>query len=812
MARPVRSLKAKYSAVDRARLSFRRLFARRPWPLEKPVVVQFPVNDICDSKCQMCNIWQQHLDTQISVDEVRRVLADDLFSEVRSVGINGGEPTLRQDLAEIAGAIAETLPSVTRISLITNALQPARAIRRITEIRERLAGTGVSLDVMVSLDGVGAVHDLVRGMPGNFRSAVEVLDHLLSLRDGTAVRVGCTIIHANAMHLHKVLDFCRRRGVYVKFRLGVPHRRLYNLTPPAPKTIGKRSWIDTRPFSLSSAERWEVGQFLLSLCREYEPSAQQRLFYRSLVGQLVHGKARKAGCDWQHRGVTLGSRGDLMYCAVQSNALGDARKTSAGELYVAHQAHLEDIVSSKCDDCAHDYMGMPGGAQQWRLVAENIAARIGMDARRPGTIPGRRLLVAVRKRLRARRFREARRALAIARPHQARTGGGTGPVVICGWYGTETLGDIGIAASIVRCIRQEGYGGPIAIASLDPVLTAISVETTADLAECQVVSLDEARRLLPASQALVFGGGPLMAIGEMAEMEDLFLRARDLGIPRIVGGCGVGPLGGKEYRAAIASLLQSATARIFRDQASRSAASALGVDVSGDRVSEDPAFAWVRALAPVAQSPRSGPTLALALRDWPYDQYAPGLSPSEAEAIARRFEREVAAALKSLIAAVPGLRILPLPFCTHDVGGDDRRLYWRLLFEHPDLRPAVDTSAMHAALPAERYVALLREADALLAMRFHSIVFGAALGLPTVPLDYTRGGKSAALAQDLGLTAIPVDRVDAKDLSGRIHAALQQGRAPRSPGTVPFADAFHDAWREATSSAARPGVAPMEPG
>ena len=28
----------------------------RPWPMEFPVVVQFPINDIYDSKCQIYNI------------------------------------------------------------------------------------------------------------------------------------------------------------------------------------------------------------------------------------------------------------------------------------------------------------------------------------------------------------------------------------------------------------------------------------------------------------------------------------------------------------------------------------------------------------------------------------------------------------------------------------------------------------------------------------------------------------------------------------------------------------------------------------
>ena len=80
-------------------LDFCATFRNKPWPLEKPVVLQFPVNDICDARCRMCHVWQQKLGKQISCDELQRVLKNPLFFEIRYVGINGGEPTLRNDLA-----------------------------------------------------------------------------------------------------------------------------------------------------------------------------------------------------------------------------------------------------------------------------------------------------------------------------------------------------------------------------------------------------------------------------------------------------------------------------------------------------------------------------------------------------------------------------------------------------------------------------------------------------------------------------------------------------------------------------------------
>ena len=62
--------------------------------IEKPVALQIPINDICNSKCVMCDIWKnKDEDTDFSLDEFKNGLSDDLFSQVTSIGINGGEPT-----------------------------------------------------------------------------------------------------------------------------------------------------------------------------------------------------------------------------------------------------------------------------------------------------------------------------------------------------------------------------------------------------------------------------------------------------------------------------------------------------------------------------------------------------------------------------------------------------------------------------------------------------------------------------------------------------------------------------------------------
>lgn len=774
------------------------VFRRKPWPSEFPVVVQFPVNDICDSKCQMCGIWQQKLDEQITVEQARHVFSSSLFRNVRAVGLNGGEPTLRDDLAELGEMLFLTLPKLKSVSLITNGLHAERAIERIEALYRAVLRLGGHLDVMVSLDGVGDVHDRVRGVQSNFDKAVKVLDKIRRSCPKASVRVGCTVIRDNVSGLHALLDFCRRRGVYVKFRLGVPNRRLYNLNSPGPKTIGKRSWLDTRPFELGAAERWQFGQFLLGLAEHYEPSLQQRQFYRSLSAQVTYGMPRSAGCDWQHRGVTLSSRGELLYCAVQSDTLGDARTSDAKALYFGGRKHLEQIIETKCSSCAHDYVGPPGGRRQLAIVLDEALKSLGTSTRDVLDSPALQLMVRAKKTfIEPLSFAQARaRALteAPARPAPSRRTA----ILICGWYGTETLGDKAILAAQISLIRKHIPRAEIVIASLDVTCTEVTIAQMPELEHCRVIDAHSAADSVGMYAGVIFGGGPIMAVREIALMEAIFKRAAEYGIPRVLAGCGVGPMGSAPVNRSIRGLLRSATHRIYRDVASSALAERIAGNVDGCAViAEDPAHLWVRSNRTSAPRDKQAMILGLSLRDWPFRQYARHLKRDEAANIRVHCEKQIAGAIEALIAQHPQLTILPIPFCTHHAGGDDNFHLYNFISRSEAIRSRTDFSLLGGdSLPAT-YLKGMERCAAMLTMRFHSLVFSSSLGIPSVAIDYTLGnGKIASLSADLGVQAFSMVGIEQEALRQALTKALIAERGSRSAAVGRFEEFFVAALRD----------------
>lgn len=740
-------------------------------PQRLPTVLQFPVNDICNSHCQMCHIWQRKRDHEITPDELAAALRSPVFREVREAGINGGEPTLRRDLPVLVERLIAGLPRLRGLSLITNAVQAKVVKGAVDEVGRQCRDAGVHFDVMVSLDGVGAVHDAVRGVRGNFTAAEDVLDYVRQHANVSSCRIGCTVIRENVYAVEDVLEFARRKEVYARFRVGIPHPRLYT------------DQI-TQPFALDDDERYHLVSFLDYLRLDYETEPGRRAFYRSLRDQIAYGAHRTAGCAWKNRGVTLTSRGDLAYCAVRSPILGAVQAADPNRLFWDNAPVLRQIVANECADCRHDYEGLGNRSLFWERRMRRVLARL--PAGNPVSSGMRRAKSAIAD------ARAGRTARALARQGASVRDRPAG-ILLCGWYGTETLGDKAILAGLRKSLADTGWTGPVDLASLEPYVSEQTRRELPDLDLRSVLTMAAAQNGIAAGdyRAVVIAGGPLMSpVREVYDLLALFSAAVGAGATRAILGCGVGPLGHSRRRdAVIAELLAASQHTVLRDRRSLELArSELGTAETAE-VAADPALIWAYDQSEGSPVERDGPVL-LALREWQTAEYARGQSFDEAQKRKARFERELLVMVEEVRRLMPEWSLRPLPMHTLARGGDDRVFFHRLFASRPELLQALP---WRRSRPAADF-RLFRTAPVVLAMRFHSVVFATAARAPCVAIDYTGGGKTAAFLESVPGAAPPIDitQFDGRACAERMIA--QAGLPPPAPPRQ-VREAYAAAWQ-----------------
>ncbi len=134
-----------------------------------PRLVVWEITLACDLKCVHCGSRAG----QARPDELDTDQALALIDELAALGCGevvlvGGEAYLRNDFILLVRAIRQAGMSATMVTGGRN-LDPRRC--------EALAEAGVSW-VSVSIDGLEAAHDRLRGVAGSWRSAFEAFDHL----------------------------------------------------------------------------------------------------------------------------------------------------------------------------------------------------------------------------------------------------------------------------------------------------------------------------------------------------------------------------------------------------------------------------------------------------------------------------------------------------------------------------------------------------------------------------------------------------------------------------------------------------------
>lgn len=652
----------------------------------------------------MCNIWQQKRDVELSPDQLGRVLADKLYREVKYVGVSGGEPTLRKDLPEIYATICDSLPKLKGAGIITNAIRDRDVIGRIESSADACARRGVEFNVMVSLDGVGQVHDQVRGKPGNFDAAIRVIEDIKS-RMNLPLSVGCTITKTNLWHADELLDYCKQNDIYARFRVGEFIQRLYN--------FGQTSYI--RGFD--DDESYHLAMFFTQLDRAYETRDAVRRTYRSIAGMLL-GKPRRTACPYQASAVVLDCRGDLQYCAPKSDKIGNALVTASGRLYRKNIAERKRVRKNDCATCIHDYHA-PATTREWVDGLVDKYARRAMSTRNAIRLSNR---------------------LPIARGHSEVVG--PRRVLITGWYGTETVGDKAILGGIISDYKARYPDAVFAVTSLYPFVTERTLREQGIQAAVVPVYSPKFLKACASYDEVVMGGGPLMDIGELGVILTAFTIAASKGRRRTVYGCGVGPLNGVFCIDAVRRILNVADSVTLRDRASVEYARQLTGRRDITRVG-DPAGDFVLARNHTLPRPDQRPLLACFLRQWPAG-YRGDRTVGEHEQLRNRFEEQLGEQIRHACTTL-GLRPALYSMHTFFEGCDDRRFNRAFADKHlAGLDPVID----HRPSTVDSTIQAMRSAAACLTMRFHSVLFAHTLGVKYLAIDYTLGGKISGFLND----------------------------------------------------------------
>src|ERR1039457_2422990 len=122
------------------------------------------VTSRCNSLCRTSFYFDKlNSPDDLTTAQIERISAT--APPIRKLWLSGGEPFLRENLAEIVALFVER-KGVRNVNLPTNGLLPEKIFRIVDRMLELCPE--VDIDLNFSLDGLTNTHDSIRGVPHNF--------------------------------------------------------------------------------------------------------------------------------------------------------------------------------------------------------------------------------------------------------------------------------------------------------------------------------------------------------------------------------------------------------------------------------------------------------------------------------------------------------------------------------------------------------------------------------------------------------------------------------------------------------------------
>lgn len=292
-----------------------------------PYKILINLTDLCNSRCTYCEIWKIKPINEINMFEIRKIF-NSLKNDLIWLSLSGGEVTLVKYYKELIDEAVKTCKNLKILAFTTNAL----SINRAYDYAMYAKSKGLDVLITISLDGDENVHDVSRGVKGNYKKCEILYDRLK--KSGINVNYGITVSDLN-------LNFIKNKFIEYRDKIRavtfVHSEGIYNKKSELNDERIKEGLkiINSNYFIKGIHELVEKIHIILSI-------------------KFLNKKRKKniIPCEVLNTSVHVMPNGDVKPCMFMKS-LGNIRETNIKEIYQSAETNKirEDIKNNNCPKC-----------------------------------------------------------------------------------------------------------------------------------------------------------------------------------------------------------------------------------------------------------------------------------------------------------------------------------------------------------------------------------------------------------------------------------------------------------------------------
>lgn len=313
---------------------------------KRPIHVTFFVTGHCNAKCRMCFYWKAAGKDELTLEEIRKI-AGNYRHKLLWLALTGGEPFMRDDLLDIAEAFYKS-SEPSYITIPTNGLLTERIVKMASDIADRCPKS--SIRIKLSLDGIGGVHDDIRGVPGAYERLLKTYDELMKLtKKNLSIGLTITFSSFNKDTIKDTLDYVLNSG---RFQNPIPPSVNYvrgNTREEGAKQIGAEEFERTiKSLSEAIAEKYKNRSLAtkLLIADEY--------FGKELTAGIISRNRMPIPCYAGLSSIVITEEGAVYPCEILTTKMGSLRESNYSiDNIMKNNGVRKFIKDGKCA-CTHE--------------------------------------------------------------------------------------------------------------------------------------------------------------------------------------------------------------------------------------------------------------------------------------------------------------------------------------------------------------------------------------------------------------------------------------------------------------------------
>jgi len=290
----------------------------------------------------MCVIWELKFREQLSVEQFDEIFADPVYRRVEYIILAGGEPTLRPDLPQIVEVMHKHMPKTKKLMVASNVIAYRAVEKQYPRIAKYCAQHSIRLTLGVSLDGIGDLHDEIRGVKGASENVMKSIKFMKNLQKTVPFNMSIdpTIFSMNVHEMQRLKDFAEELDMPITFQFAAVADDYYS-------NAGVEDVL-----SLNGDGKRSLIGFLRQHIAESAFLDALAYYYEKVAEQAETPQPRNLPCPFQDQGLMLNPDGTLQYCH-NSGTIGNTLNKSSGEIYhdPENLRFRKDVVINKCPSC-----------------------------------------------------------------------------------------------------------------------------------------------------------------------------------------------------------------------------------------------------------------------------------------------------------------------------------------------------------------------------------------------------------------------------------------------------------------------------